>query len=1285
MTGVVEDEPDLPDPGRIRTRQDFARELTLLRERSGMTVRQVAVKIGVSGAHSTIGDWFAGRGLPSTALRDLLVRLLDACGADDPDTVEQWLRAWLRVRRAPGRRPAGAEPYKGLASFGPEDAAWFFGRETLTNLLLDRVDALRAAGGGVQVVVGASGAGKSSLLRAGLIPALSAGRVPGVALWPDPLLTPGAHPMSELAARLTPARPNGADAASPAEVMRPGPGDPAPVLVVDQFEEVFSACADEGERQAFVGALCSAADAGALIVVGLRADFYGRVLRHPRLVEAVQAGQVAVGPMSEAELRAAIVEPARKAKLELEEGLVELLLRDVAPPGGQEGTAHEAGVLPLLSHALYATWSRAQGRRLTIGDYREAGGIEGAVAASASKVYDELGPREREQARRLFLSLVHVASDTADTRRRMVTAELLAEGRDEGREDVLDRFVAQRLITADVDTVEISHEALLTAWPRLRSWLDADREGLVVGRRLAEAAATWHREHRDPAALYRGARLAAARAWVAGTTTGAQLSPLTREFLDASVARELEEQRAARRGTRRLRRLVAGLIVLFVVTAAAGVVAVRSQRETQEQRDMALAGNAAKEAAALRAVNPALAAQLNLAAYRLSPTAEARGGLLSAFASPYATLLTGQALAVYAAEFSPDARLLVTAALDGVVRLYDVADRHRPTAVATLTGHTDGVTAAVFAPGGRMLATASTDRTVRLWDLADARRPRAAAVLTGHASDVRRVSFSPDGRTLASASYDATVRLWDVTDPSRPAVLSVLTGRRDAAGLAVFSPDGRTLLTHGPGHSLRLWDVTDRRRPHVLARLAGHTDRVLSAAFDPSGHLLATGGFDAAVRLWDVSDPRHPGRPVTLAGHRNGVVSLAFSADARVLASGSYDTTVRLWDVSDPGAPASPVALEGHAGTVYTVSFSPDGRTLVSGAQDNTVRLWGLPGRVIGGHDGGVHAVALAPGGRLLGVGGHPTAGLWNVADLARPVRLATLRGHTDIVSRLAFRPDGRVLATASLDSTTRLWDVSVPARPVPLATLRGHTSNVFSAMFSPDGRTLATAGDDSTARLWDVTDPRRPRQVASITGHAAPVVSAVFGPSGRVLATASADHTTRLWDVTDPSRPTPLSVLTGHTSSVFRAQFSPDGRTLATAGADHTARLWDVTAPDRPVPLAVLTGHTSNINGLAFTPDGRTLATAGADRVLRIWDVTDPRAPGPPVTLSGHTDVLNAVAAAPDGRTLVTGADDSTVRLWDLDPGRVAAQVCALAHPRITSAQWARYLPGPAFQPPCR
>ncbi|GAA1002087.1 hypothetical protein GCM10009555_107770 [Acrocarpospora macrocephala] len=1240
----------------MRNRQDFAQELTLLRERSGLTVRQVAIRIGVQGAHSTIGDWFSGRGLPSTALRDLLVRLLDACGVDDPEAVDQWLEAWRRVRRIPGRRPAGAEPYRGLASFGPEDAEWFFGRGALTELLLQRLDDLGTAGGGVQLVVGASGSGKSSLLRAGLIPAVRAGERP--VLW----FTPGSRPLAELTAL---------------------PAGPGALVVVDQFEEVFTTCADEGERRAFIDALCAAGARGALVVVGMRADFYGQVLRYPQLVAVAQSGQVAVGPMSEAELRAAIEEPARKAKLTLEDGLVELLLRDVAPRGGLSDAAHEPGALPLLSHALYATWSRSQGRRLTIRDYREAGGIDGAVAASASKVYDELGADEQELARRLFLTLVHISPDTADTRRRVRTAELIEPGT--RREDVLDRFVAQRLITTDLETVQISHEALLTAWPRLRAWLDTDRAGLVVGRRLAEDSATWRRENRDPAALYRGTRLATAREWVDTAPSAADLSPPAREFLDASERRERAEQDAARRRTRRLLQLVAGLLVLFALTVAAGTVAFTSQLDIREQRDMALSGKVANEAVALRAINPALAAQLSLAAYRLMPGAEARGSVLSTFATPFATRLTGPALAVYAAEFSPDGRLLATASLDGVVRLYGVRTGGYPAAVATLRGHTQGVTSATFASGGRMLATASDDRTVRLWDLTDPRRPRAAATLTGHTQGVRRVSLSPDGRILASASYDATVRLWNVADPYHPVPLTVLSGRPGAAGLAVFSPDGRTLVTNGGTTSLRLWDVTEPRRPRRAAELTGHTDRILSAAFSPDGLALATGSFDTTIRLWNVADPRRPGSPVVLRGHRNGVVSLAFSADRRLLASGSYDTTVRLWDVSDPKAVSAPVTLEGHADTVFTVSFSQDGGTLVSAGQDNVVRLWDLRGDVLTGHSGGVNTVAFSPDGTVLATGSHREARLWNVADRTRPVPLATLRGHTDGVSWLAFRPDGRVLATASLDSTVRLWDVSDAARPQPLGVLTGHTGNVFSVMFSPDGRTLATAGSDRTARLWDVSVPGRPRELSRITDHQAAVIAAVFAPAGRVLATASADHTVRLWDVADAARPEALATLKGHTQNVFRAEFRLDGRVLASAGADNSVRLWDVGDPREPRALAVLNGHTNSVNGMVFTPDGRVLASAGSDRALRIWDVTDPRAPGTATILTGHTDALLSVTYDPDGRTLATGGADATVRLWDTDLNHVAVRICALAHPRITQTEWNRYFPGLPFTPPCR
>lgn len=401
---------DLAALARIRTRQDFAGALTALREEAGLTVRQVAGKVGVQGAHTTIGDWCSGRALPSTSSQPLLIKVLSVCGVTD-EQVEHWLRAWRRVRRGPGRRPSGPEPYRGLATFQPEDTDWFFGREELTTRLIDRLGTLDAAGGGVQVVIGASGAGKSSLLRAGMIAALRTGCLPGSSSWRVVVFTPGSHPMRQLSHECGPA------VQDVVESSRAAGRDPIPlraetlatgrlVLVVDQFEEVFTACDDEDERQRFIDAICAMATAptGAIVVLGLRADFYAHALRYQPLVAAAQA-QLLVGPMSEPELRRAITEPAARAGLTLESGLVEILLHDLTPTAQRtpEGAAHEAGALPLLSHALLATWETAKGHPLGVEHYRGTGGIRGAVAKTAEKAYAALSSDHQEVARRLFL------------------------------------------------------------------------------------------------------------------------------------------------------------------------------------------------------------------------------------------------------------------------------------------------------------------------------------------------------------------------------------------------------------------------------------------------------------------------------------------------------------------------------------------------------------------------------------------------------------------------------------------------------------------------------------------------------------------------------------------------------------------------------------------------------------------------------------------------------------------------------------------------------------------
>ncbi|MFE3256074.1 NACHT and WD repeat domain-containing protein [Nocardia sp. NPDC059229] len=1338
---MVTDEIDVD---QIRSpRALFAKRFTELYEAAGNpTLRRVATAAEhrMRAAQGTrpggasaqrISDWKAGRNVPARfeSLLPVVLTLTDLArktGRPLPRHLsepKEWQRLWQAATTwNPQEEAEVACPYPGLTPYGHQNRDLFFGRTRATAELTDLV---RAATGLV-VVIGASGAGKSSLLAAGLIPALTS--------WETTLLTPGVQPLEALCDALAQpaveAVPKAAEHDSP---LTPEPTTPAPdshlqaalapradgprrLLVIDQAEELFTTCDSDHDREAFLTLLDTCAtrtDDPIAVVLALRADFYAHCLNHLILQNALEHHSFLLGPMRTDELAQAISGPARTVGLELEPGLEELVITELCGAGDHhDRRTYDPGALPLLSHVMAATWQHREGRRLTVSGYRKAGGVVGSVAETAEYAWNELSPGQQTAARGILLGLVTVARDTHDTRRPGHRADLLGRTADsESATAAMELLSRTRLVTLDADTVTLTHEIVLTAWPRLRTWIDEDRVGYLVRQRLETDAAEWAAQERDSALLYRGTRLRNALDHVDPPPVG----PLAHEFLTAAAG-------ARRRSRLRSRRTTAVLALLGVGLLIMAFGAYSQTRLVQQQRDDKTFAAVLAQADRLKTVDPSLAAQLYLVARRLRPSDdEMRSRLLQTQTMPLVTSTPGHRNGIWQVTYRPGGAQLASTDYNGTLHLWDAADAQHP---RLLAGTVDDAREVAFSADGKLMATVdpSGKAPIRLWDTGTPDAPRQIGQLPGTADKLNRAAFTGDGRTLLTL-VPGRLTVWDVSNPAAPVSGSPQqlfpTGRDPYLGRMELAPDGHTLavehvIDHRTG-SIQLWDING---PGLSATLLSEAvtgvQDLAGLAFRPDSKILAVGSGvgimrkvgsnDATVTLWDVSDaarPRPVGTPVDTG--ESTIPALAFAPDGRTLAAAGGHA-VTLWNVTEPAYPTALTAqlsLPGItckftdvsmpcSGGANALAFAPDGRTLAAGGRDGALLTWSLPPAVLVGGTGWARTPLLdASGQRMVTYSTDGRVTVWDIRDRRSPRRIGEYRTDPDYTGA-GLSPDGRTLIL-SVSTAVHVLDLADPAQIKALPDWPLSPDSLGATGMSHDWRTMASARYGGPVQLWDLSDRTRPVMLGDPIALDVRYAWVAFSADDKTLLVsehrkANNEFAVTRWDIADPRHPRPLGELlrqadTGDT----QARFTPDGNTMVVT-AHELLQSWNITDPANPVQLGEpVAAHTLNITSVGFSADAHTMVTASEDGTVQLWDFThpsDPRRLGGPLSESakaGWSTTLDSKA------TLVAaGGQDGGIRLWDLDERHAVDRICAVTATRWTESLWHRYLPQLPYQPPC-
>jgi WD40 repeat protein len=1179
---------------------------------------------------------------------------------------------------------AGRSPYPGLKAFEAEDAAYYFGRDEEARAVVERLDGRRIQGGArLLVVIGGLGAGKSSLIKAGVLPQLARRPRDWLAL---PPIRPERAPMAALARALArqlgkPAewaawqeRLSGPDPtyhlAQWLKEQRRGEVSAATVLLpFDRFEELFT-LTPAAERAAFLRFLTSALEPQAelplMAIAAGRSDILAAAIEQSELARFLEIYSLPPLPLDR--IPRLVDGPAAVAGIEVD-GLADAIRRDA-----QDGAA-----LPRIAHALALLHRRSgEAKKLSLADYYALGDAElalnpvaNSVRLTAEEVIAAVRPSEAELAALRDAFVAHLVraplgdgkrvrrparwSELPDDSRRLVEA-LLQTG-------LLAKRAAEGSAAADSDAeIEVAHEALFESWPRLAQWLAEEQAFLTDLERIKTAHASWAEasEDRKQQALLDGLLLSRARDWLRRFPQrflSPELAPL-RAFVETSAdAADTEQTRIAGGAARRRRRqrmmasgAMAAVLVSICGAAYSGWQYLLARQDAMAARQGELAATEAAPAArAMEAVATAKAQQAEAITQRDRAEMQAKQAIEQ---QGRADAQRRRALAAVAGaeqergNLDRALRLAIQAARESRPHGDAAAFARNVLASAilhtdwqlVLAGHEGSVAGVAFSPDGTRIVTASADSTARIWDAATGGE---IAVLRGHGDFVNCAAFSPDGTRVVTASADKTARIWDAATGRE---ITILRGHDNWVISAAFSPEGKRIVTASADNTARIWDVATGKE---MAVLRGHDGYVMSAAFSPQGGRIVTASADKTARLWEAAN----GKQYDIMRHPDAVWAGAFSPDGTRIVTASADATARIWSATTG---KELVQLHGHEDRVQSAVWSSDGKRIVTAGNDRTARVFdaatGKELMTLRGHGGSVRSAAFSPDGLRIVTGSNDnTARLWD-AGPAKEILL--LRGHDRMVNTAAFSPDGSEIVTAADDETARLWEAATGKL---IAVLHGHEGAVRSAAFSPDGTRIVTASRDATARIWEAATGK---EIAVLRGHESTVASAAFSPDGARIVTASADMTARVFDA---ATGTEIAVLRGHDAPVNFAAFSPDGTRIVTASgdpasavADNSARIWDAASGQEIIELA---GHESPVQSAVFSPDGKRVLTASgilgsssADNTARIFDAESGKALA---ALRGHELAVSSAVFSPDGTRILTASADQTVRIWDAASGK--------------------------------